>query len=175
MIYEKHSAMDLTICHLLQLCNRLELKDGMLCRRYEEISREMSTLQLVVSMSLRKEVLQELHARVTGDHLGEETMLNRLRECLYWPGCSQSVSDWCKTCASCATRKSSSLKRSAPLQTIAARYPMQVVAVEALGPLPETEQGNRYVLVAGDYFTKRMDSWKRTPSPSRRPAQWPRN
>ena len=35
---------------------------------------------------------------------------------------------------------------------------MQVVAVDILGPLPETEQGNRYVLVIGDYFTKWMEA-----------------
>ena len=36
---------------------------------------------------------------------------------------------------------------------------MQVVDVDILGPLPETEQGNRYVLVAGDYFTKWMEAY----------------
>ena len=34
--------------------------------------------------------------------------------------------------------------------------PLQRVAMDILGPLPETEQGNKYILVIGDYFTK----WK---------------
>ena len=144
---------------LLQLWNRLEVKDGTLWRRYEDIPRKLNVLQLVVPASLREEVLQELHAGVTGGHLGEEKTLSRLRERLYWPGCAQSVSDWCRTCATCATRKSSAPKRKAPLETVAAGYPMQVVAVDILGPLPETEQGNRYVLVAGDYFTKWVESY----------------
>ena len=144
---------------LLQLWNRLEVKDGTLWRHYEDVPRKLNILQLVVPASLREEVLQELHAGVTGGHLGEEKTLSRLRECLYWPGCAQSVSDWCRTCATCATRKSSAPKRKAPLETVAAGYPMQVVAVDILGPLPETEQGNRYVLVAGDYFTKWVESY----------------
>ena len=130
----------------------------MLWRHYKDICKKTSTLQLVVPMSLRNEVLQELHAGVTRGHLGEEKTLSRLRQRLYWPGCSQSVSDRCKTCVTCGTRKSSSLKRRAPLQTIAARYSMQVVAVDILGSLPETKQGNRYVLVTGDYFTKWMEA-----------------
>ena len=31
---------------------------------------------------------------------------------------------------------------------------MQVVAVGILGPLPESDAGNNYILVAGDYFTR---------------------
>eukprot|EP00731_Ephydatia_muelleri_P029883 Em0021g406a len=40
---------------------------------------------------------------------------------------------------------------SAPVQ---AGSPMQIVAVDIMGPLPETKDGNRYVLVASDYFTR---------------------
>ena len=34
------------------------------------------------------------------------------------------------------------------------RLYMQMVAVDILGPLPKTAAGNKYILVAGDYFTK---------------------
>ena len=40
------------------------------------------------------------------------------------------------------------------MQTIQAGYPMQVVAVDIMGPLPETDDGNKYVLVAVDLFTR---------------------
>ncbi len=36
---------------------------------------------------------------------------------------------------------------------------MQLVAVDILGPLPENELGNSYVLVAGDYFTRWMEAY----------------
>ena len=36
---------------------------------------------------------------------------------------------------------------------------MQVVSVDILGPLPESEAGNSYVLVAGDHFTKWMEAY----------------
>ena len=32
--------------------------------------------------------------------------------------------------------------------------PMERIAVDVLGPLPETEDGNKYLLIAMDYFTK---------------------
>ena len=36
---------------------------------------------------------------------------------------------------------------------------MQLVAVDILGPLPESPAGNSYVLVAGDYFTRWMEAY----------------
>ena len=36
---------------------------------------------------------------------------------------------------------------------------MDRVAVDVLGPLPRTSRGNRYVLVAIDYFTKWMEAY----------------
>ena len=33
-------------------------------------------------------------------------------------------------------------------------YPMQMVAMDILGPLPESDSGNSYLLVASDYFTR---------------------
>ena len=34
-----------------------------------------------------------------------------------------------------------------------------VVAVDIVGPFPESESGNTYVLVAGDYFTRWMEAY----------------
>ena len=42
---------------------------------------------------------------------------------------------------------------------ITAGYPMQMVDIDILGPLPVTERGNWYVLVAPDYFTRWMEAW----------------
>ncbi|KAL7839003.1 hypothetical protein SRHO_G00256610 [Serrasalmus rhombeus] len=45
-------------------------------------------------------------------------------------------------------------KSRAPLQPLQSGAPMERVAVDVLGPFPRTEAGNRYVLVAMDFFTK---------------------
>ena len=36
---------------------------------------------------------------------------------------------------------------------------MQLVAVDILGPLPKSDSGNSYILVAGDYFTRYMEAY----------------
>eukprot|EP00731_Ephydatia_muelleri_P031295 Em0022g809a len=115
---------------------------------------QMTKLQLVLPYSLHCEVLKELHEGAVGGHLGESKMLGRLKERFYWPSCSEAVSDWCKSCIKCATRKTTVPKPRAGLQTIRAGYPMQIVCVDIMGPLPETERRSKYVLVVADYYTK---------------------
>ena len=99
-----------------------------------------------------------LHEGVTGGHLGQEKTLSKLKERFYWPGHYNDVRDWCKTCVACSKRKSPPTTQKAPLQTITAGYPTQVMAVDLLGPLPESENGNSYVMVVGDYYTRWMEA-----------------
>eukprot|EP00731_Ephydatia_muelleri_P027503 Em0019g376a len=44
-------------------------------------------------------------------------------------------------------------KLRAPLQLDPAVRPLQRVAMDIMGPLPETSRGNKYILVIADYFT----------------------
>ena len=37
-------------------------------------------------------------------------------------------------------------------------YPLQLVAMDILGPLPQTSD-NAYILVAEDYFTRWLEAW----------------
>ena len=39
-----------------------------------------------------------------------------------------------------------------------ASYPMQRVAVDIVGPFPETDRVNLYVLVAADYFMRWVEA-----------------
>ena len=87
-------------------------------------------------------------------------MLHQLKERFYWPGSAHACGEeYCATCVTCCTRKSAAPKRKAELQTIQAGYPLQVVCVDIMGPLPETEEGSKYVLVAVDYFTRWVEAY----------------
>ena len=58
--------------------------------------------QLVLPSALRDIVLEKLHGAVTGGHLGEAKLVHRVQERYYWPGYSESVKVWCRTCVKCA-------------------------------------------------------------------------
>ena len=144
---------------LLQLWDRLITDDGVLKRKYEDVCGHKSWQQLIVPHTLRDEIMLELHSGALEGHLGVDKTIAKIKERFYWPGIHADVDQWIRTCPECATRKSSPQRNRGPLHTIKAGYPLQVVAVDILGPLTESDGGNSYILVAGDYFTKWMEAY----------------
>ena len=114
-------------------------------------------LQLVLSGNLVKTVLEGLHSTSVGGHMGAAKTLAKVRARFYWPGQKRDVKMRCKlSCTTCNSWKAPPERARAPLETSIVQRPLQRVAMDILGPLPETPRGNRYILVIGDYFTK----WK---------------
>ena len=134
---------------------QLTLRSGLLYRQWEDIPNKglHKRLQLVLPRELIHAVLTEVHNSATGGHLGVTKTLEKARR-FYWPGQRRDVEDWCRSCTTCGARKSPSKRPRAPMQLERAGQPMQRVAMDILGPLPETPRGNKYVLVISDYFTK---------------------
>ena len=141
---------------LFGLWDQLILKDDVLYRHFVSVDGTLDHLQLVVPKSLQENILKQIH---DDGHLGQEKTLSRVKQKFYWPGHYNDIKNWCNTCVTCATHKSSAPKQKAALQTVQAGYPLQMVAVDILGPLPESEAGNSYLLVAGDYFTRWMEAY----------------
>ena len=144
---------------LLQIWDQLTVCDGVLCRRFEATDGRSYVIQLLVPRSLREEVLTDLHEGVLGGHLGVDKTLARVQERFYWPGYHDDVRDWCSRCASCAARKNPTSMPRASLKSVKTGYPMQLVAMDILGPFPESESGNRYILVVADYFTRWTEAY----------------
>ena len=146
-------------CRLLQQWDQLMVHDGVLWRYYAQPLEEQAWWQLVVPKELQEAVLTEVHEGISGGHLEKDKTFHHLKERFYWSGHYNNVQEWCSTCASCATRKSNSQAARAPLGTIRAGYSTQIIAVDLVGPLPESENKNSYIMVVGDYYTRWMEAF----------------
>ena len=145
---------------LLQIWDQLMIvHGGVLGRRYETPEGSSTILQTIVPEALRKEVLADLHEGALGGHLGADKTLARLKERFYWPGHFNDVRDWCRNCGTCASRKSPVPKGRAPLKSVETGYPMQLVAMDIVGPFPESPAGNTHILVVADYFTRWTEAY----------------
>ncbi|CAH8654098.1 unnamed protein product [Dicrocoelium dendriticum] len=108
--------------------------------------------RIVVPQALVTEVLSELHQQL--GHAGINKLESAARQRFWWPHQRRDIVNFCQTCERCATFKNPPIAHRAPLQSMTAGYPNEIVGVDLVGPLPETPRGNRYILVMVDYFTK---------------------
>ena len=92
-------------------------------------------------------------------HLELEKSVAKLKERFYWPGHYTDIRNWCANCSNCIARRTAQPHRRAPLQPVQVGYPLEMVAVDIMGPFPKNVNGNCYILVAEDYFTKWIEAW----------------
>jgi len=149
----------ISFCRLLQQWEQLVIVNGVLYRQFVHVSDDLSYLQLVVPEEMWTGILKCLHEGLAGGHLGQDKTLHRLKERFYWPGQYNDVRDYCQTCATCASRKSPTHSSRSPLGMISTAYPTQIMAVDLVGPFPESDSGNCYIMVVGDYFSRWMEAF----------------
>ena len=129
----------------------LNMEEGVLFRL--QGTSEDSNTQLVVPRAYKHQLFLDIHAGRLGGHLGITRMVEMLRQRFYWPMMAEDVARWCKECTECAQVKPGPRFRAA-LHQVAVACPMDRVAMDIVGQLPETEAGNKYILVISDYYTK---------------------
>ncbi len=146
---------------LMALWDQLKVRDGILYRLWEadKNSGAENRWQLVVPTSMQSEVLTLLHDSLTAGHLGVEKTLHRVRQRFFWPKLRQTVRDWCVTCEVCQRRKPPPRKPRGPMQHYQASSPMERLSTDIMGPLPRTHDGNRYILLIGDEFTRWVEAY----------------
>lgn len=111
--------------------------------------------KLVVPENSRKDILYKCHDDPGAAHFGFYKTLNKIKNDYYWPKMAKEVSEYVKQCESCKANKTPTytvrheMGEAKPLT-----HPWNVVAVDYLGPLPRSKNGNNFLLVAIDCFTK---------------------
>lgn len=99
----------------------------------------------------RDALLREAHAF---GHDGSTSLVQRIHEQgIHWDNLYDDAKNVCKACIQCA-RHYVSRKGYHPLKNILAYVPFDHIGMDFLGPLPETINDNRYILVVVDLCTK---------------------
>ncbi len=138
--------------NLVGLWATLELREGLLYRRWDTAAMG-TTYQLVAPLRIRDEVFRQLHTVRQGGHFGLRRTVAVVRARFFWPGIKADVERWCRECQTCQRTKTKP-KRLGLMQQEPAGGRFERVAIDIMGELPLTENGNRYILVISDYFTK---------------------
>ena len=111
-------------------------------------------IKLVVPTALRKQIFVACHSGPLAAHLGSFRITQELRTEYFWPGLRRDIENWCKQCPICAKGRGPPPRRHGQLQKVFTGAPLDIVAIDILSGLPTTKDGNKYILVLTDYFTK---------------------
>ena len=128
----------------------VHLLNGVLVRKLPD----QEAPQLVVPRQLRHSLFVMTHAGKLAAHLGSQRTYLQLKATYYWPGMKSDVIKWCRQCEVCAQCKGPPTQRHGKLKKVITGAPLDIVAVDILSGLPQTTDGNKYILVLTDYFTK---------------------
>ena len=131
-------------------------ENGILCHLWSPGKRRVHNLycQVVIPASLWHEVLVACHDDPTAGHLSSLKTYEKIRMRYYWYGMFKDIEHWCKSCVDCAMKKMPRNRRKAPLLPIPVDGAFDRVAMDILGPFPATDDGNRYIIVFSDYYTR---------------------
>jgi hypothetical protein len=134
------------------------LLDNILYKRQKP--KQVSTNdRLVLPKVCRTEIMRSMHDSKFAGHPGMTRMKASLTRKFYWPRMTYDIESWVKCCQVCELSKRGPNKRKSPLIQDISGVPFQRVAFDIIGPLQTTQQGNRYILVMVDYYTKWSEAY----------------
>jgi hypothetical protein len=125
-----------------------EMVDGKLMYKSDEV------YKVVVPKAYRAMIMYEAHDGLLGAHMGFKRTLKRIQQKYFWPGMIEEIKMYCKACSVCQEGKTPAKYGRQPLRPITVNGVFERVAMDVLGPLPNTHQGNTYILVIQEYLTK---------------------
>lgn len=72
----------------------------------------------------------------------------------YWPNFHRDISDYVKSCDICEEKKNPSKKKRHFMKSYVSGGRFERIAADLAGPFPKSGNGNMYILVVADYFSK---------------------
>ena len=129
------------------------MQTGLLMKS-SNLSQQLPQNNVVIPQHLIDVVGRTLHSSSSGGHMGVNRSVSKARERFFWPQMQESVQLFIKNCPECNQIKDSHRLTKAPLQSIKVREPFVVWAMDYMGPIKETDRGNKHIFVLMDHYTK---------------------
>ena len=111
-------------------------------------------LQIVIPQAMRRDILYWVHGHDVSGHFGKKRALERLSRKYYWPGMTQDLIRWIAGCPDCCLSKPGPGVGKMPLSQELFGVRFGRIAVDIIGGLKTTPNGNVVMMVVTDYYTK---------------------
>ena len=135
--------------------NRIFIKpNGCLYRRWEAADGILIYNQLLLPHAYREMLFHHLHEAPTAAHMGRRRTLNKMQRKYFWHRMGEDITVWIRCCLTCQQRSIDSRPPRAPMQLALAGEANEKIALDIMGPFNRSADGNLYILVIVDHFTK---------------------
>lgn len=102
-----------------------------------------------------KKILTEYHSNPCAGHSGFHRTYNRIKQYYKWPRMKSDIKNFIKTCESCQKNKLVRKKSKEPMViTTTSETPFERIFLDIVGPLPLSENGNKFILTLQDDLSK---------------------
>lgn len=115
--------------------------------------RKEGKLVPVVPNALKKKVIARYHDGTTGGHFGVEKTIEKIKTIAHWNTMKEDVKEYIRCCHNCQIYKIRNDSTVPPMKPILPRYTGDIWAMD-VAELPESNRGNKYILVFVEYLTK---------------------
>lgn len=102
-----------------------------------------------------KQIFRDNHESSLAGHAGFLRTYKRIKENYKWPNMKGDIKYFLKLCQSCQRNKHENKAARAPMEiTTTSERPFQRLALDVVGPLDLTENGNKFIITMQDDLTK---------------------
>eukprot|EP00794_Sanderia_malayensis_P011438 gene11438-biopygen9117 len=127
--------------------------DGMLYRKCKTKTGH-ARRQLVAPKLQIGQILMRMHDHQLSGRPGFFRTPRKVQQKYIWPKMKSSIKRHIRHCGECAEFKSPKPAGKKPVKSIVTSRPLQIVAMDFVGPLPKSDRGNMYALVMVDHFSR---------------------
>src|ERR1043165_4655309 len=128
------------------------------CKHYQLVNQilyretKWSSLTKVVKEGETAPLIFLYHNDPLAGHLGTTKIVQKMRLQYFWPQMYEEIRKYIQSCHQYQVHAKTGKQNE--LFPIPISAPWERVGIDFVGPLPETEQGNKYIITAIDYFTR---------------------
>ena len=130
------------------------LEDGLVCKIVYRTGRHILKLPYIPA-SMINQLLQAYHDSPTSGHLGINKTWNKIRDRYFWPEMFKRIKEYVLSCTKCKQFKIDRTKSKGKLQPIEPPTGiLDLMGLDFVGPVPQSTNGNKYILMCTDYLSR---------------------
>lgn len=109
--------------------------------------RLIDPIEIVDELEKRNQLMNIYHQdKIVGGHCGQKKLYAKLRNKFYWKNMTKDISKFVKSCTDCQQNKVKIGGREELKITPTPMKPFDVVIIDTIGPLPTSENDNKYAV-----------------------------